>query len=217
MLGKSERAVLSFLDKRRVAQLDIDAGHTVSVLLKRPLHYEHSHNYSFEVASVGIFLLEECRRLIIVETDGTSLLTISGSTPQEIAVAIIRDWVRSFRMHEQLIGNLFDQLHNSIKNTANNKELLRLFVLAKSLMMYSAAISTNSDVISTLLDSFGEAASIVSKQLIEQISLENSQCLNLAQTLFDVNNELMDASSSVVANNLNLITENQTIILISHG
>jgi len=97
-----------------------------------------------------------------------------------------------------------------------NRHLLQMFAIEKSLVYYVNAISANGRVIERLKTNARNAQTDgLSPEMldyVDDLAIENAQCLEQAQVYANVFTGLMDARASIVSNNLNMLMKRLTII-----
>jgi len=96
-----------------------------------------------------------------------------------------------------------------------NKYLLNLFTLEKSLVYYLSAINSNAMLIEKLKNSSAKLAMTQENvELLDDIIVENFQCIKQAEIYSNILAGLMDARASIVGNNLNMLMKTLNIITI---
>jgi magnesium transporter len=96
-----------------------------------------------------------------------------------------------------------------------NKYLINLFTLEKSLVYYLNAINSNRVLVERLkLNAAKIGLNPDQLELIDDIIIENNQCYRLAEIYSNVLSNLMDARASIVSNNLNVLIKTLNIITI---
>ena len=109
-----------------------------------------------------------------------------------------------------------EDLEKEINKAMENKTLLNLFTLEKSLVYYLNAIGSNGRVIERIRVNSGRLGLTTENMgLLDDIAIENSQCLEQAQIYSAVLSGLMDARVSVVSNNLNVLMKTLNIIMVA--
>ncbi|MCI0471374.1 MAG: magnesium transporter CorA family protein, partial [Candidatus Aminicenantes bacterium] len=96
-----------------------------------------------------------------------------------------------------------------------NRNLLNLFVLEKSLVYYLNAINSNGIVIEKIRNNATKID--ISPELLgflDDIHIENNQCYKQAEIYSNILTGLMDARGSIVGNNLNVLMKTLNIITI---
>jgi magnesium transporter len=109
-----------------------------------------------------------------------------------------------------------DSLEQKINTSMENKYLLNLFTLEKSLVYYLSALNSNAMLIGKLkINAAKTAMTGENTELLDDIIVENDQCIKQAEIYSTILASLMDARASIVGNNLNLLMKTLNIITIS--
>jgi magnesium transporter len=97
-----------------------------------------------------------------------------------------------------------------------NKHLVNLFTLEKSLVYYLNAINSNGALIEKLKNNAAKIGfSPENVEFLDDIMIENNQCRMQTEIYSQVLASLMDARASIVSNNLNIRIKALTIITIT--
>ncbi len=97
-----------------------------------------------------------------------------------------------------------------------NKYLLNLFTLEKSLVYYLDATHSNNAVIEKLKNNAAKIGfSQENVEFLDDIQIENTQCLRQTEIYSQVLASLMDARASIISNNLNIRIKALTLITIA--
>ena len=97
-----------------------------------------------------------------------------------------------------------------------NRFLINLFTLQKSLVYYQNAINSNGVLIEKLRHNAARIGFTQDEaELLEDIVIENNQCFRQAEIYSNILASLMDARASIVSNNLNVLMKTLNIITIS--
>jgi magnesium transporter len=88
-----------------------------------------------------------------------------------------------------------------------------MFNLEKTLVYYLNAINSNGKVVSRLkLNAAKIGFSQEAAEFIEDVTIENAQCYEQANTYSEVLSSMMDARASIISNNLNIRIKTLTIL-----
>ncbi len=216
-LKLDEHTLNSALDPDELSRLEFEPEH-IAIIYKRPKNYSAKEQFYFKVSSVGIFLFKD--RLIIVTNEDISLFDgLSFNRPPTPAFVFLRLIYRSifhFLEHLKIISGISDELQDKINRAMENRHLLNLFTLEKSLVYYLNAINSNAFLIEKLRANGSKLELAVEDQeLLDDIYIENNQCYRQAEILSNVLSGLMDARASIVSNNLNVLMKTLNIITIA--
>jgi len=97
-----------------------------------------------------------------------------------------------------------------------NKYLLNLFILEKSLVYYLNAINSNAMVIEKIKNNTIKIGiDSDTQEFLDDLLIENSQCFKQAEIYSNILSSLMDARASIVGNNLNVLMKTLNIITIT--
>jgi len=97
-----------------------------------------------------------------------------------------------------------------------NKYLLNLFSLEKSLVYYLNAINSNAKLIERLkLGAAKIGFTAENLEFIDDLIIENGQCYEQAEIYSNILASMMDARVSIVSNNLNWLMKTLTTITIA--
>lgn len=209
--------LMSALDPNELGRMEFEQNH-VALIIKSPKSYRSEDNFLFRVHSIGLFLFSDKLVVVLAEEipvfEGRRFAKITSL--KDLVLRTILNAIIHFEDHLKVINMCSDDLENKINKSMENKELLNMFTLEKSLVYYLNAIGSNGRVIEKLrMNTAKIGLSVEDVELLEDISIENSQCYEQAQTYSQVLSGLMDARVSVVSNNLNLLMKSLTIVMIA--
>jgi magnesium transporter len=212
-----EHTLNSSLDPDELSRLEFEPEH-VAMIFKRPKHYAAEDNFLFKVASTGVFVFKD--KLIIVTGDEAPLFEgrpfLKVQSIQDIVLKLINRSIFHFLEHLKAINMLSGSIEQLISTSMENKYLLNLFTLEKSLVYYVNATNSNGVLIERLKNSASKIGfSPENIEILDDLTIENSQCREQANIYSQVLASLMDARATIVANNLNIRIKMLTILTIA--
>lgn len=207
----------SALDPDEIGRLEMWEDQ-LDIILKRPRNYSSQDQFLFRVTSLGLFLLKD--RLVVVKGDEQGVfegkLFTKLKTRHDVLVRVVHATVSHFMGHLKVINMISDDLENKINKSLENRYLLNMFTLEKSLVYFLNALNDNATVISKLKVNGAKCGfSPDGQDIIEDMQIDNSQCQTLASTYSNILSSLMDARASLVSNNLNVMMKNLNAIVIA--
>ena len=216
-LKLDEHTLASALDPDELARLEFEPEHT-AIIFKRPRNYSSEDRFVFKVASTGLFLFAD--KLIIVLGDNVPLFQgkqfAKVSSLQEIMLKMIYSSIFHFVEHLKVINAVSDSLEEQINTSMQNKYLLNLFSLEKSLVYYLNGLNSNAKLIERLRNNAAKIGiSGESLEFVDDMLIENSQCYEQAEIYSNILASMMDARVSIVSNNINWLMKTLTIITIA--
>ncbi len=213
-----EHNLNSALDPAELPRVELDGNH-LAVIFKHPKHYTAKDNLVFHINSLGLFLFRN--QLIVISPDDAAT-TFAGrafnkvQSLQMLFLRIISSCITHFFGHLQVINDIATQLENKLSRAMENRHLLQMFSIEKSLVYYVNAISANGRVIDRLKanarNEHTDGLTLEMIEYVDDLAIENAQCLEQAQVYANVFTGLMDARASIVNNNLNVLMKRLTVI-----
>jgi magnesium transporter len=215
-LAIDEHTLTSALDPDELARLEFEPEH-LALILKRPRNYSSEERFVFNVTSVGLFLFSD--RLVMVLPEDVPLfqgkLFTRLHTLLDVVLRVIYASTAHFIEHLKVVNAVSDSLEQQISTSMQNKYLLNLFSLEKSLVYYLNGINTNAKLIERLkINAAKIGFSPDNLEFIDDVIIENQQCYEQAEIYSNILASLMDARVSIVSNNLNWLMKTLTIITI---
>jgi magnesium transporter len=207
----------SSLDPDEISRLEFEPDHAV-VIFKRPKSYCADDNFLLKVTSTGVFLYADV--LVVVMPDDSPLFEGRAPFPvnslQDVILRLLYQSISHFEGHLKAINMLSDSIEKRLTRSMENRYLLNMFSLEKSLVYILNSLSSNS----TLCEKLRLSAHRVGFDgdqigVLEDIAIENKQCFRRAQIYSEVLGGLMDSRASIVSNNLNHLIKKFTIITIA--
>jgi len=212
-----EHTLNSSLDPDELARLEFEPEH-IALIFKRPRNYSSAQHLLFGVTSTGAFLFPD--RLWIVTGEESALF--DGGARQRVdslpgvILRLMSLTVQHFREHLRAINRVSDELQGEINRAMENKHLIGLFTLEKSLVYYVNALHSNG----ALLEKLRHYATKIGftpddLETLDDVIIDNAQCARQAEMASNILAGLMDARASIVANNLNVHMKRLNVITIT--
>lgn len=207
----------SSLDPDELSRLEFEPDHA-AVIFKRPKSYCAEDNFLLKVTSTGVFLYQE--QLVVVMPDDAPLF--EGKVPfairslQDVMLRLFYQSIYHFDGHLKAINMLSDSIEKRLTQSMENRYLLNMFSLEKSLVYILNSLSSNT----TLFEKIKVASAKLGfdaehLEILDDIMIENQQCFRRAEIYAQVIASLMDARASLVSNNLNHLIKKFTIFMIA--
>ncbi|MBE2205822.1 MAG: magnesium transporter CorA family protein [Chthoniobacterales bacterium] len=207
----------SSLDPDELSRLEFEHDHA-ALIFKRPKSFCADDNFLLKLTSTGVFLYEDY--LVVVMPDDAPLF--EGRVPfqmhsiQDVILRLLYQSISHFEGHLKAINMLSDSLERRIITSMETRYLLNMFTLEKSLIYILNSINSNA----ALLDKMKLAAEKLGldhdqTNILDDIAIENQQCLRRSEIYSQVIADLMDARASIVSHNLNILIKQFTIWTIA--
>lgn len=133
----------------------------------------------------------------------------------EVFLKIIYNAISHYLEHLRVINLITEEIEDKMTQSMDNKYLLNLFSLEKSLVYYASAITANGLVFEKLRN-FSSRVGLneQNREMLEDIIIENTQSQKQAEIYSNILASMMDARASIVNNNLNVLVKKLNTITI---
>lgn len=216
-LNIDEHTLNSSLDPDELSRLEFEPEH-IAIIYKRPQNYTDKEQLLFKVASAGIFIFSD--KIIVILSEDIQVFDAKTFAKvksfQTIALKLISRSILHYLEHLKIINLISDELEKKINQSMENRYLINLFSLEKSLVYYLNALDANGVLIEKLKNSAAKIG-LNQEQLefLDDMTIENNQCSRQAEIYSNIIASLMDARASIVGNNLNILMKRLNIITIA--
>lgn len=211
-----EHTLQSSLDPDELSRLEFEQDH-FAVILKRPSSYSSEEQFLFRVSSIGMFIFKDTMLILIPEEvplfDGRSIVVRSML---DVLLKVFYRSITHFLHHLKVINMISDEIEHKVNSSMENKYLIQMFTLEKSLVYYLNAIHSNSMVLEKLRNAAVKIGfSPENMEFLEDTVIDNNQCLKQTEIYSDIVSSMMDARASIVNNNLNNLIKTLNIVTIA--
>jgi magnesium transporter len=207
----------SALDPDENGRLEFEPDH-LALIIKRPRNYCSKDDFFFRVTSVGVFLF--AGRMVVIMKEEMALFdgksTFPLKTLHDILIRLIYSTISHFIGHLKVINMISEELEDKINKSLENKYLLNMFTLEKSLVYFLNATTFNAMVFEKLKHNAQKIGFTQDNlEFLDDIIIENAQCLTLTQTYSNILSGLMNARASLISNNLNVMMKNLNALVLA--
>ncbi len=211
-----EHTLNSALDPDEQSRLEFEDNHLV-IIFKRPRNYSHQEQLQFQINSYGVFLFQDCAIIIVSEPfpPFTGKMFNKIHSLKEFILRVFYRSIFHYLEHLKVINMISDELELKINESMENRYLINLFTLEKSLVYYLNSINSNGAVLDRMKTNASKIGySVDELELLDDLIVENTQCYRQAEIYSNILANLMDARVSIVSNNLNILMKTLNIITI---
>ena len=208
------------LDEEERSRIDIEDNHTL-ILIDIPIDESDASSTHYSTIPLGIILLENT--IVTICTAQTKILN-------DFIVGHIKDFFTfkktrfilqilyknaSYYLHYlRRINKMTIAIEKEIYKSMQNKELIQLLELEKSLIYFSTSLKANELVLTKMLRTGSIKKYPEDEDLLEDVIIENRQALEMATIYGDILSRIMDAFSAIVSNNQNTVMQFLTSITL---
>ncbi|WP_042353834.1 magnesium transporter CorA family protein [Bacillus rubiinfantis] len=128
----------------------------------------------------------------------------------QLLFAISSYYLRYLKQINKKTNEIEKVVHQSLKN----KELYAFLALEKSLVYFTTSLKANKVVLDKILRFNYVRMYEEDKDLLEDVIIENTQAIEMAETYHTILTGMMNAFASIISNNLNIVMKFLTSITI---
>lgn len=213
-LGLTRHDLESALDSEEIPRAEF-RPEGAFIVWKRPDNVSFQQQLKFDVSSVGFRFKDGRLTLILSEktTDFSASEYQGLATVNDFALRFFLHTVRHFLGHLRATKMLTSEIQAKLNHSQENRYLLQMISLSESFAYYINALAGNAAVLAKL-QTAGDRLPLSRAQLdlLEDIIIENNQCLRQTEVTSSVLSGLMDARSSLINNNVNVLLKKLTLI-----
>ena len=114
----------------------------------------------------------------------------------------------------RVINKISDKIEQKLHVSTENRELIELLELEKSLVYFTTSLRSNEVVLEKLLKSERIKKYPEDEDLLEDVIVENRQAIEMANIYSGILSGMMDAFASVISNNLNIVMKFLAVMTI---
>ena len=217
-LGIDPHTLASSTDPDETPRIEFEDDY-IAIILKYPKNYSADDNFLFLVKSMGVFLFAD-RVVLVIDEELPQLFTgrfaTKVYTKQDVLLRILTQTIRHFESHLRVINMCSNDIETHLNESYNSSNLLDMFTLKKSLVYYVNALSGNRRAFERIQVGASKFQFTEDNiELLEDLQIENRQFLDQAQVYSQILSGLVDARSSIINNNLNVLMKNMNAIVIA--
>jgi len=211
-----EHTFNSALDMDELSRVEVEDEYT-AIIFKKPKSYTAADQFQFKVTSFGVFIYEN---LVVILSD--TELPISDerrfakmTSLKSFVLRLLNYSIYHFTEHLRIINRISDEIEAKIEASMKNEYLIYMFSLGKGLTYYLNAINSNDMLLRRLQTSKTFSLTETERDLLDDIIIENQQCLKQAEIYDRVLSGMMDVRASIVSNNLNMLMKTLNIVTVA--
>lgn len=208
------------LDTDERSRIDADEGYTM-VLVNIPTVEEQSDKELYSTIPMSILMVQDAIITVCLE-DSPVLRAFEQGRVRDFHTNMKSRFILQFLYHIatlylQYLRNVdkkSEEVEMQLHKSTQNRELIELLKLEKSLVYFTTALRSNEVVLEKLLRTELLKKYPEDAELLEDVIVENKQAIEMANIYSGILSGMMDAFASVISNNLNIVMKVLAIITI---
>ena len=208
------------LDEEEAARITKEDDYTL-VLVDIPVIEEKNQKERFSTIPLGIILAKNA--LITVCLESTPILNfnlkhkksmVDTTLKTRTLLQILLENAKMYLKYLRQINKQSEQVELVLHRSVENPALLEMMELGRSLLYFTTSLKGNNAVLEKLTKSAAVTRYEEDEDLLEDVIIESKQASEMAETYSGVINGTMDAYSSIISNNMNVIQKFIAIVAI---
>ena len=208
------------LDDEERSRIDVEDDYTM-IIVDIPTVEERGGRDWYETIPLSIIVTEDL--IITVCMQDTPVLhpfmegTIRGFNTfmrSRFILQILYRNASTYLRYLRIIDRESDKLEFKLRHAMQNREIMMLLELSKTLVYFTTSLKSNEIVMEKLTTLARIQQYPDDEDLLDDVIIENKQAIEMANIYSNIMAGTMDAYASVVSNNLNIIMKVLTILTI---
>jgi magnesium transporter len=208
------------MDEDERSRIEVEDHYTL-ILVDIPIIEERNDKDWYGTIPLGIILTDDM--IFTICLDDTPVLTrfMEGRVRNFYTYMktrfILQILYRNSSMYLhylRIIDKKSEQVEEKLYASTRNEELVELLELEKSLTYFTTSLRSNEVVLEKLLKNERVKQYPEDADLLDDVIIENKQAMEMANIYSNILSSMVDAFSSVISNNLNIVMKFLTTVTI---
>ena len=220
LLNLDVDSIKAALDEEERSRIEVEDNHTL-ILIDIPVDESDASASHYSTIPLGIIMLDNA--ILTVCTAQTKILNdfIVGHIKDfytfmktRFLLQILYKNATYYLLYLRRINKMTSIIEREIYNSMQNKELIQLLELEKSLVYFSTSLKAIELVLNKMVRTPSIKRYEEDEDLLEDVIIENRQALEMASIYGDILSRIMDAFSAIISNNQNTVMQFLTVVTL---
>jgi magnesium transporter len=209
--------IIDILDPDELSRIE-DGDTYVLTIVRIPI-YAANADVPYYTIPLGI-IIEENTIITICSSNNEVLEDISSDRVKGIILSDFPAFIISllsradiiFLKYLKEINRQSSTIQRDLQGSIENKEIIKMLNLQKSLEYFTTSLSSNQLLLTKLRKTKLLKFDSEDNDWLDDVEIDNRQAIGMADTYSNILTSLMDTFTSVISNNLNIIMKKLTVI-----
>lgn len=209
------------LDDEERSRLEREDNHILIIVDFPYITYDDGGFPLYETLPIGLIVTDECfitisliENPIITDFINKKMKGFYTYKKTRFALQILFHISSYYLRYLKQINRKTDDIEKELHQSMKNEELYAFLSLEKSLVYFTTSLKSNKIVLQKLLRLNHLKMYEEDKDLLEDVIIENTQAIEMAETYHSILTSMMNTFASVISNNLNIVMKFLTSITI---
>ena len=208
------------LDEEERSRIEVEDDYTL-ILVDVPMIEERNDTDWYGTIPLGIIVTDKMIFTICLEDTQVLTRFMEGRVRNfftymktRFILQILYRNASMYLRYLRIIDKKSEQVEEKLHLSPRNQELIELLELEKSLVYFTTSLRSNEAVLEKLIKVESIKKYPEDTELLEDVIIENTQAIEMANIYSGILRSMMDAFASVISNNLNDVMKILSVITI---
>lgn len=199
------------LDEEERARIEVEDNYTL-ILVDIPTLEVRNNKNRYVTIPLGIIVAKEFLVTVCLEETPILKSFMDGRIrdfytfkKSRFILQILHKNATTYLLHLRTIDRKSEEVEHKLHISTQNRELIELLELEKSLVYFTTSLRSNEVVLEKMLKIESIKRYPEDQDLLEDVIIENKQAIEMANIYSGILSGTMDAFASVISNNLNIV------------
>lgn len=209
--GVEPEFLRSALDEEESSHIDTEENNTL-LIIDIPTVQKQEKNLSYSTSPLAIIITEKNvltvsikDNPIICEFEEGIVRDVNTNLKTQFVLHMMLRITTKYLQYLKQIDRISDHVEQELRSTMKNKDLIQLLEIEKSLVYFSSSLKSNEITMSKIMRGRIIKLYEEDQDLLEDVLIEVKQAIDMSSTYLNTISSTMDAFSSIISNNLNVI------------
>ena len=219
--GLDSDFIKSALDEEESSRVEREDTQTLIIIDTAVSEIEKNDTLVFYTMPMSIIIKDQLvftislrNNKVIEDLIDGRLRNIQTSFRTQFVLRLIMQLTSTYLVYLKQIDKASNTLERELRKAVKNKQLLQMMELEKSLVYFSTSLKSNDATMNKILRGKLMKLSEDDQDLLEDVLIELKQAEEMASIYSSILANMVDACSSVISNNVNMVMWQLTIVTI---
>lgn len=210
-LGVEPEFLKASLDEEESSRIDKEEDNTL-IIIDSPVVDRTGKNFTYYTNPVSIIITPQnivtisVKENSVIEEFSASLIRFAYPENKiRFSIQIMARIASKYLQYINQIIKITGHVEEELKETMRNEDLVQLLEIKKSLVYFSASIKAISSVIGKMSRKRHFSLNEEDAELLEDVAIEMRQAAEMSEIYMNILSSSMEAYSSLISNNLNVV------------
>ncbi len=220
VLGVEMDFLKAALDEEERARIESDSGQTL-IIVDIPIVDKEGKSNVYTTIPLAIILIKHIIVTVCLKEDtilsdfiNNKVKSFLTQYKTRFVLQILYKNATRYLQYLKHIDKTSSRIEQEVYKSMKNKEVIQMLKLEKSLVYFSTALKSNEVVLEKLMKYEHVKNYPEDTELLEDVIIENKQAIEMANIYSSILSGTMDAFTSVISNNLNIVMKFLTSVTI---